>query len=451
MDATLCKGKESHATTNADPLSLTIAMAKRSFPAKILPAYPIIRCEPNRYLNQGIAESDEVFEIRLRAEAPWLIGFDLRAHSMVLAGGAASAMMRMKKPTHYYNDFDLFFIDRTPDGAMASIQALGEHLKRNEFRVDFYRKSHVMTFVAQTKKSATGQAQTKKSDTGRERKYVIQIVTHIYASIAELLDASDLGSTSILWDGRQVLMSHGGAFAIYNNTDIVDLKRYTKSYAHRLCKYFDRGVDIMMLGLNLDTLRKAICPEEKFSVVKLPYFIIYGVKEPCSKRINEKEPPCVIARCIEPTADYQGLYESNSIYTVADCTLRNALLLLADESKDKEKEWCIHTPLKKGSNIFRDEFSLDEDDSFVQLIWKRASTFEDSIDIGLLRRLLGIEQTKHIVNAIVEKKLTWALVARSALEVLDPHTDKIKVPFCWRRTSQIEPMSKDEWYGAYKK
>jgi len=77
-----------------------------------------------------------------------------------------------------------------------------------------------------------------------------QLIHRIYPNISSIIGGFDIGACMLAYDGNEIYATPLGSWSIKNKSIIVDTKRRSTSYEHRLVKYFDRGFRIIFPGLN---------------------------------------------------------------------------------------------------------------------------------------------------------------------------------------------------------
>lgn len=187
------------------------------------------------------AENDMVFGERLLTHAPFLAGFEIKSHGLLLAGGAASKLLM--HTTSKIDDFDFFLVGHDAQSAEKAIMEFGDHLARFfAGHLTIYRTYGCITFVG-----------------GREEvtKYKIQVILRLYQHPMEVIRGFDMGSSSVAWDGHEVTMTLLGRFAAEYGANILNLEIRRPSYERRLIKYLGRGYDLILPDFNLHELAHA--------------------------------------------------------------------------------------------------------------------------------------------------------------------------------------------------
>lgn len=88
-------------------------------------------------------------------------------------------------------------------------------------------------------------------------KVKIQIIFRLYKSISEILHGFDLGSSSVGYDYStdNIYFTSLSKFSYTHMCNIVDTTRRSTTYESRLYKYYNRGFDIILPNLNINSLR----------------------------------------------------------------------------------------------------------------------------------------------------------------------------------------------------
>ena len=236
------------------------------------------------------AASDAEFAARLHTAVPLLEALDLKALGLVVAGGAASALLM--GPGHYadtaaidsksvgskraaqqhngmvipmtYHDIDLFLVGHDSDeAALAAISALGDALLECwGHPMTVYRTSGCVTFFS---------AGVAAPQCG-----VVQVILRRYSTVAEIIHGFDMGSSAVAWDGEHVYLTRLGRIAAERGANVLNIVARRSSYEHRITKYFARGYDLVLPNLDADGLRHPL-PED---CCRLPYLAIYGTPLP---------------------------------------------------------------------------------------------------------------------------------------------------------------------------
>lgn len=184
-----------------------------------------------RWCRRGVsfAVSDEAFRCRFVAQFPWLEDFDLGAHGLLVAGGAASALLLRPEAGGAFDDVDLFLYGHADDGArLAAINSFAAHLSA---------RAGAGVAVRRTTTSISFRAPPGPT---------FQVVLRGYSTVAEVLHGFDLGSCAVGFDGRRVWLTELGRVAAERGVNILCLDGRRASYERRLVKYMRRGFDLVL-------------------------------------------------------------------------------------------------------------------------------------------------------------------------------------------------------------
>jgi hypothetical protein len=212
------------------------------------------------------AADDDEFRERLTRAAPWFKDFDLFGNGFRLAGGAVSAILMKSDDERHpgsLHDFDLFLVGHKNDEtARAAIEELRRHL--TDFWVDreitVYRSKGCITFHC-------------KRTANECQDHLVQVVLRRYNTEAEIIHGFDLGSSAMLWDGHHVRMTALGKLAAEHGLNVLDFDVRRGSYESRLARYFGRGFDLVLPGLDG---HKFLADDGR-----LPYIKFHGVRASC--------------------------------------------------------------------------------------------------------------------------------------------------------------------------
>ena len=204
---------------------------------KLLPrGVPMIRSE--RHVFGAVAETDEVFLGRLYDSCQELAGFDFKRHGLCMAGGAVTSMLT-RGNDEYCHDFDLFLVGhKTEDSAREAIVSLRLHLEHiYGAKSTVYRTQGCITFLLRHRKP-------------------FQVILRMYSTLAEVIHGFDLGSSAVLWDGEKIWMTALGRLAIQYGVNVLNLQARRASLEVRIARYFERGFDIVLPGLDVAEFAK---------------------------------------------------------------------------------------------------------------------------------------------------------------------------------------------------
>ncbi len=102
-----------------------------------------------------------------------------------------------------------------------------------------------------------------------------QFIFRLYRCKSEILHGFDLGSSAIGFDGEEIYVTSLGKFAYEYSCNIVDTTRRSKSYEHRLRKYYERGFEIILPELNIEKVPDKLWKEIQYpDHLRLPYLVV---------------------------------------------------------------------------------------------------------------------------------------------------------------------------------
>jgi len=195
---------------------------------------PQVRLRGVRAADVCLAATDEEFGQRFRAVNPILAKFDFARFGLVLAGGAAAAILSHKDAKGMLGDYDLFFGGApTEEEVVQAITALGDHIYEARCDPTVFRSANCVTFVS-------------LGNPSRNERFQVQIILRRHKSISELLSGFDLGSSQVAWDGQRVHLTGLGKFAMDYRMNIVCLETRRASLEERISKYMVRGYGLVM-------------------------------------------------------------------------------------------------------------------------------------------------------------------------------------------------------------
>jgi hypothetical protein len=395
---------------------------------------PIVRSSNTHRDTFQLARSDAEFAERLAHIAPWFATFDLGAAGLVLAGGAASALMTSDPTDRYnrlYHDFDLFLVGTQSDASVrAAVQALAEHLAAVwRGAISVYRTLGCITFAPQKDSS-----EQLNDDEHESPPRLVQIILQRYNTAAEVLHSFDLGSSAVLWDGAHVRMTALGKIAMYRGANVINLTARYPSYEARLARYHDRGFDIVLADIPAARLRhKRLQPttdgwrirqESKYS---LPFMDIMRTAQYCCAS-------CIATYRVDPrqvdTRASQSHYEHEQIRYGHDdqILLRNARACASGVAKPEKL--CARATYRPGLDLCELEVSFEADDEFMRAV---AATMADdnSLHLDTLCVLLGPAEAKRcMAERCLQGSLKWLDLATCVMARLAQlRTYDLRIPF----------------------
>ena len=159
-------------------------------------------------------------------------------------------------------DVDIFFYDCTEDEAndilLGAIAYLAERFYADK-EYSFLERPNVVKIQVERKINVTN---VVIIDTGRKNRHdeelvdqyiKYQFIHRIYPTIGHILGGFDLPCCAIAYDGVNFLTTDLGKWTLDHQTIIVDISRRSTTFAARLKKYWDRGFNIILPGLNVNT------------------------------------------------------------------------------------------------------------------------------------------------------------------------------------------------------
>ena len=441
------------------------------------------------------------FRRRLDKAAPYLAAFDLKANGFCLAGGSVSALLMRSDESRQndygsFHDFDLFLVGhKTDDDARRAISALKAHLYKQwggEGRTSVYRTQGCITFYSSDpryprkpadKAGGAGDVDEEPEEPeepeegseegsedpsyGHRRKGVllVQVILRRYSTLGEVIHGFDLGSSAVLWDGERVLTTALGKIAFENGANVLNLSARRNSYESRLARYFDRGFDLVLPGLDGCALASL--------GGRLPYLYAHWLKGGgCSCGLtalrllatrpghdNQGRPVAdgAEAKAEEPpaTSDYSagGISYGNHRALAS----RNARAL------GGETVWiaslCAHAPLTPELDIFAIDPTVDPDEVADIVNWSFAS---GKVNVKTITALLGADRASDLMLSCIKsggKNPPKEDVRRHSVERCAEINPKARIPFAFMavedKTALTGPFPRclvtaEEWYGEAK-
>ena len=143
-----------------------------------------------------------------------------------------------------HSDLDLFFYDLTIEQAnKMRISVICEIISNWKYRSNYDAK-----FVIKRNEFVTS---VYVFDCRNDKLLVeYQLIHRIYPDISSIIGGFDIGACMLAYDGYQIYTTPLGAWSLKNRSIIVDTKRRSTSYEHRLVKYFKRTFRIIFPGLS---------------------------------------------------------------------------------------------------------------------------------------------------------------------------------------------------------
>ena len=143
---------------------------------------------------------------------------------------------------HTNSDVDLFFYDLTTEEA--------DKMRVNviEFLINLLKKDDNGTLIYHIKRN---EYTTTLYVTSEEDDYFeYQFIHRIYPDISSIIGGFDLSICMVAYDGKQIYTTPLGAWSIKNMSIIIDTKRRSTSFEHRLRKYSGKGIRLIFPGIS---------------------------------------------------------------------------------------------------------------------------------------------------------------------------------------------------------
>jgi len=172
-----------------------------------------------------------------------------------------------------HSDLDLFFYDLTVEQA-------------NKMRIDViceiisnwkYHSNYDVKFIVKRNEFVTS---VYVFDCNNDKLLVeYQLIHRIYPDISSIIGGFDIGACMLAYDGYEIYTTPLGAWSLRNRSIIVDTKRRSTSYEHRLVKYYKRTFRIIFPGLpNVPINHKKIIGSSSESEENLKRHILSLIK-----------------------------------------------------------------------------------------------------------------------------------------------------------------------------
>jgi hypothetical protein len=425
---------------------------------------PIIRGKARRPFRR--AATDAKFRARLKTVAPFLESLDLQRLGLRLAGGAASAILLntakyLEAGSSYtFHDYDLFLVGHESDLlAKTAIMRLGEHLRKCWNHVEVYRTQNCITFY-------TPDASTSPDHVAGRA--IVQVILRRYSTEAEIVHGFDMGSSAVMWNGHQVVVTALGKLAVEHGVNVLNLAARRASYEQRLARYFGRGFDLVLPDLDGAALIA--------NRGRLPYLFAhlvthYDAGSECSCHLkafslHATRPGFdnVGSRLTEPSAVVFGSQPdemSESDYGFGQVAYGRQDVVAARNVRalndGKMETLCAFGVYEKDTDIFALNTFFDRE----VLIVAVESCFQANGDAKVvqLRGLLGADGAANLILELITEgrkpdRRTISLLCEQRLARLAP---KANIPFVFMtvedKTALTGPFTRDvvttkEWYGV---
>ena len=301
-----------------------------------------------------------------------------------------------------------------------------------------------------------------------DRTVYLQVIFRLYASKSEILCGFDLGSSAVGFDGQDVWFTDLGRFAHEFGYNIVDPSRRSLTYEARLRKYRNRGFDIIMPGLRVESLSRRNLKYDLPEVADLPFYPFSYTRIVGNRILN-------IAELSAPrmASDYDTVeFDDTLKFTTARVNLYNLIngkenqltYLLEGETFDK-----VISLLEKGPHLTL-EMVQNLYDTFRSVAWDghrvNVNTLTRYVPVAPLGEALGRiaeawpkENGADLCDAIWDEY--FATQRSAAVELWARHVDGVDhaiIPWITENpggqaalTGSLNPIITDpsEWYGEY--
>jgi hypothetical protein len=148
----------------------------------------------------------------------------------VLAGGSVIGALRKGK----YDDLDIFIISDSIDWKLI------------DMAVDYIRNSYQKVSIVMSK----GLIQSNKG---------IQIILRCIPSIHHLLHGFDLPHCAFAYDGKRIYCTKLGIYCFIKQSVVVVPKYNSSTFIKRIIKYFVRGYNLILNGIDTDSDTIILC------------------------------------------------------------------------------------------------------------------------------------------------------------------------------------------------
>ena len=185
-----------------------------------------------------IVDIHKVFDEYFPCINKLLLEFD--GHLVACGGAIIKSLFR----TRGRGDIDLFFYDLTPEEAdkmrLDAVAFLVNSFNNDIGDIDYYIKRNEYTTTLCITISFDGTINI----------YEYQFIHRIYPDISSIIGGFDLSICMIAYDGKEIYATPLGAWSIQNRSVIIDTKRRSTSFEHRLQKYQMKGFVLIFPGIS---------------------------------------------------------------------------------------------------------------------------------------------------------------------------------------------------------
>jgi hypothetical protein len=207
------------------------------------------------------------FKNELYSKLPFLKNIDLKKYGMCIMGGLCKSILLDQK----INDIDLFFVTDLGENNKTRLENVVDNLicelknaypKEKLTFLSMYKKTNNVYELLCLKKvkilrKIVDNDNCKLLDNLISECTIlhkIQIVARIHTSYQNLVNATDLYSSNVVFDGENVLMSKGSYYSFKYMINVMNHSKYSNAYESRLVKYFDHGFRIVLTHFDKNKL-----------------------------------------------------------------------------------------------------------------------------------------------------------------------------------------------------
>jgi len=209
-----------------------------------------------------------IFRNKFYQKYPFLDGFTRKG--MLVAGGALQVLLCNDKREFDFSDvvvdLDIFFYGITQEKAIQYISELETHIGK-EYITDYVKNQNALTLVldhVKLQKDGILDVEYEHHQRYKTRSGTpplqIQFIFCLHNSISEVLHGFDLASSCVGFDldTQEFYFTSLSKFAYKYILNIVDVRRISPSFEHRLHKYFERGFGIILPNFKFTAQEKKI-------------------------------------------------------------------------------------------------------------------------------------------------------------------------------------------------
>jgi hypothetical protein len=178
---------------------------------------------------------------------------------LVACGGAIVNAILQPLCSAKSSDIDIFFYDLTPDEAgkmrITAIIFLVEKWKLHpDIEEIFIKRNEFTTTVCIATKE--GNFDPIVGNYEEYHRYEFQFIHRIYPTISSIIGGFDLSACMVAYDGNEIYATPLGMWSMQNKSIIIDTKRRSTSFEHRLRKYQRYGFRLIFPGLTQQCVHK---------------------------------------------------------------------------------------------------------------------------------------------------------------------------------------------------